>query len=89
MINDCGKDHFPDYNKCCCFKFLVIMSEHAENQLMTQKYSYLLLNTLNHNLKPNTIKFNTMKLELIQVFLEIIGKYSSQFYFKSILFFKI
>ena len=53
--NDCKKYHEANYETSCCIKHLVMMSEYSDSQMMTSKYSKLLLKTLNHYFKSNQI----------------------------------
>jgi hypothetical protein len=81
MISECNKDHKPDYNQICCLHQLLILNEHASNQLMETRYSNILLKTLNHHFKKKTLYFENVKLELLKLFLEVVSKYSAQYYF--------
>jgi hypothetical protein len=82
MINDCDKTpSLPSYTKSCCMKHLLMLNEHAESQLLLQKYSTFLLKTLNHYYKLNQIYFDGFKLDVMKMFLEIISKYSAKYYF--------
>ena len=80
MKNECGQIHSPNYLTTCCIRHLLEMSKYAEMQTQTKKYSKLLLTTLNHAYKENTIAFKSMKLDLIKLLLEVLSKYISHFF---------
>lgn len=83
MLNECGNHFTPNYSKVCCLKHLVNLNEHAESHLLLQKYAGLLLRTLNHHYKLNSLPFEQTKLDVLKIFLEVVSKYSSKFYFYS------
>ena len=85
MKNECGQIHSPNYLTTCCIRHLLEMSKYAEMQTQTKKYSKLLLTTLNHAYKENTIAFKSMKLDLIKLLLEVLSKYISHFFNLSII----
>jgi hypothetical protein len=81
MISECNKEHKPTYNSICCFYQLLMVNEYASNQLMEARYSNLLLKTLNHHFKNKSLYLEDLKLDMLKIFLEIISKYSAQYYF--------
>jgi hypothetical protein len=78
---ECGKKHLINYKESCCVKHLIEMNFHAEAQTLTHKYSKLLFLTLNHFYKLSQLNFENMKLDTARIFLEIMSKHISHFYF--------
>ena len=83
FANECEKFHRPDYERSCCMKQLLLMSDHAENQMMNKTYANLLFNTLNRLYKNNNIGYNSMKLDLLKMLLEVITKFTAYFFLTS------
>jgi tetratricopeptide (TPR) repeat protein len=81
MISECNKEHRPGYNNICCLFQLLIVNEYASNQLMEARYSYIFLKTLNHHFKHKSFYIDNIKLDILKLFLEVVSKYSSQYYF--------
>lgn len=83
MKTDCENTHKADYSKACCIKFLIEMSEHSQNSTLYHKFSKLLLLTLNHADKNNSLIFENFKLDILNSFLDMLTKNMSHFYFLS------
>jgi len=83
MKTDCGNTHKPDYSKACCIKFLIEMSDLSQNSTLYHKYSKLLLLTLNHADKNNSLNFENMKLDILNSFLDVLTRNMAHFYFLS------
>lgn len=81
MLSECNNEHIQNITKACCFYHLLIMSENASYQLLDGKYASLLLKTLNRYNKDNLLSFETTKLDIFRIFLEVISKYSSYYHF--------
>ena len=88
MKTDCENTHKPDYSKACCIKFLIEMSEHSQNSTLYHKFSKLLLLTLNHADKNNSLNFDNFKLDILNSFLDVLIKNMAHFYFLSKILFK-
>jgi len=84
MKSDCGNIHKPDYSKSCCIRFLIEMNELSNNCTLYHKFSKLLLLTLNHADKNNSLNFDGFKIDILNSFLDILTKNISHFYFLSI-----
>ena len=80
MKNECGKLHIPNYSVSCCLRHLLEMSKYAEMQTQIKKYSKLLLITLNHSYRENSLNFQSMKLDLVLLLLDVLSKYISHFF---------
>jgi hypothetical protein len=83
FANECERHHLVNYDKTCCIKHLLMMSELAENQMMNIKYSNLLIKSLSTMLKNNAIDYETMKLDLIKLLLEVSSKFISYFFMEN------
>jgi hypothetical protein len=81
MQNECNQRHIPNFETSCCYKHLILMRDHADKSLLYSKYAKLVLLTLNRAYKENALSFETVKLEMIKVILEIICKAISHFYY--------
>jgi tetratricopeptide (TPR) repeat protein len=81
MMSNCNKEHKPCYNNICCLYQLLLVNEYASNQLMDGRYSNIFLKTLNHHYKNNSLYLDDIKLDIIKLFLEVVSKYSAQYYF--------
>ncbi len=83
MKIDCGNNHKPDYSKACCVKFLIEMSKSSQNSTLNHKFSKLILLTLNHSDKNNSLNFDSFKLDILNSFLDVLTQNMSHFYFLS------
>jgi hypothetical protein len=80
MLFECDNYQNINYQRCCCLKHLVLLNEIAENQMMQQRYSILLLRTVNTLYKQGIMPNNTINIDWIKSFLDLITKYSSLFF---------
>ena len=80
MKNECGKLHIPNYSVSCCLRHLLEMAKYAEMQTQIKKYSKLLLITLNHSYRENSLNIQSMKLDLVLLLLDVLSNYISHFF---------
>lgn len=83
FANECERHHEIDYEKTCCIKHLLMMSECAENQMMILTYSNFLIKSLSTLLKNEAIDYENMKLDLIKLLLEVSSKFICYFFMQN------
>lgn len=85
MKTNCNGTHSlnVNYSNSCCVTHLIIMHYRTNNNFLINRYGILLVKTLNSYLKQNELLIaNDISLEQLSVFLGILSKYSSIYYYK-------
>ena len=81
MKTDCGGTHKPEYNKACCIRFLIEMSEISSNSNLFHKFANVFLTNINHSNKSNLLNFESYKFDILSGFLNALTKLICHYYF--------